>query len=293
MATIGFFDGVHRGHRFLLDHIQRLARAEGLATAVLTFPEHPRKLLHPDFVPRLLTTCDEKLELLSQTGVDYCILLDFTPQIAALSAQQFMQLLRNKYNIRSLLTGYDHRFGHNRSEGLEDYMRYGRELGMEVLAAPAYHNERGVAVSSSLIRRALAEGKPDCAADCLGYEYFLNGRVGSGHQIGRQLGFPTANLQTDCPDKLIPKDGVYAVHAEVGGKTYGGMLSIGQRPTLDNGPERTIEVHLFGFRGNIYGCPLRVSFVKYTRPEVKFGSIDELAERLKQDAAEISALLGV
>ena len=126
-----------------------------------------------------------------------------------------------------------------------------------------------------------------------GYEYFLNGRVGSGHQIGRQLGFPTANLQTDCPDKLIPKDGVYAVHAEVEGKTYGGMLSIGQRPTLDNGPERTIEVHLFGFRGNIYGCPLRVSFVKYTRPEVKFGSIDELAERLKQDAAEISALLGV
>ena len=295
-ATIGFFDGVHLGHRCLIEQVREAASVRGLETAVVTFPVHPARLIRPDYDLRLLTTCEEKTTLLAATGIDTCVMLDFTPRLAALSARDFMGILRQRYRIEVLVTGYDHRFGHNRCEGFDDYVRYGRELGMEVLPARAFYLRReegkaGVAASSSLIRRLLAVGDVAEAAQWLGYEYFLQGTVVAGHHVGHTLGFPTANLRPDSPEKLVPADGVYAVRVEVEGERYGGMLCIGTRPTLDNGTERSIEVNIFDFHADIYGRPLRLSFVRRTRGEQKFSSMDELARQLRQDEREVKEIL--
>lgn len=302
VATIGFFDGVHRGHRYLLSQVQAAAAQRGLASTVITFPVHPRSVMQPDFRAELLTTCTEKLALLDGLGLDYCLLLDFTPALAALSARQFMELLAGRYNIRVLFIGYDHRFGHDRREGFDDYVRYGRELGIEILPGEAYlpsslgiSGEAGedLRIGSSSIRRLLHEGDVARAADYLGYRYFLNGTVGSGFQVGHKLGYPTANLEVDDPCKLIPARGVYAVEVLVDGHSYGGMLNIGCRPTLDNGTNRTIEVHIFDFDADIYHHPLRLTFVQRIRPERKFDSLDELAAQLHRDAAEARTLLSL
>lgn len=302
MATIGFFDGVHRGHRFLLNQIQTAAVEQGMASTVITFPVHPRCVMQPDFRAELLTTCDEKLALLDESGLDYCLLLDFTPELAALSARQFMELLIRRYNIRTLFIGYDHRFGHDRREGFDDYVRYGCELGIKVLPGKAclpsslgISGETGedLRIGSSSIRRLLHEGDVVRAADYLGYRYFLNGTVVSGFQVGHKLGYPTANLDVDDPCKLIPARGVYAVRVDVDNHTYGGMLNIGCRPTLENGTNRTIEVHIFDFDADIYHHPLRLTFVQHIRPERKFDSLDSLAAQLHRDATEARALLSL
>ena len=291
VATIGFFDGVHQGHRFLIRQVRREAEARGLASSVITFPIHPRQVLQSDYRPRLLTTPPEKLQLLEQTGVEQCILLDFTPHLAGLSARDFMEVLKHRYRIAALLIGYDHRFGHNRSEGFDDYARHGRELGIEVLPAEACRLEDGTAVSSSLVRRLLADGDIAQANRCLGYSYFINGTVVGGHRVGHRLGYPTANLLPGHPDKLVPANGVYAVRVEIGGERRGGMLNIGRRPTIGNGDDRSIEAHIFDFDRDIYGQPLRLEFVRRIRPERKFASIDELSAQLRRDAQEIRALL--
>lgn len=296
VATIGFFDGVHRGHRYLIEQVREAAAARGLASSVITFPIHPRKVMQSDYHPELLTTCDEKVTLLAQTGIDSCIMLDFTPEVARLSAKEFMSILKEQYRIQALVIGHDHRFGHNRSEGFEDYVRYGQALGMEILLARAYTYKRELAetevtISSSVIRRLLQEGNVSEAAEYLGYDFFLEGTVVGGYHVGRKIGFPTANLRVTDPDKMIPADGVYAVHVFLEGKKYGGMLSIGYRPTLDNGPDRSIEVHIFHFNADIYNQPMRISFVRRTRPELKFNSMDELIERLHLDEAEIKGIL--
>lgn len=296
VATIGFFDGVHRGHRYLIEQVREAAAARGLASSVITFPIHPRKVMQSDYHPELLTTCDEKVTLLAQTGIDSCIMLDFTPEVARLSAKEFMSILKERYRIQALVIGHDHRFGHNRSEGFEDYVRYGKALGMEILLARAYTYKREeaeteVTISSSVIRRLLLEGNVSEAAEYLGYDFFLEGTVVGGYHVGRKIGFPTANLRVTDPAKMIPADGVYAVHVFLEGKKYGGMLSIGYRPTLDNGPDRSIEVHIFHFNADIYSQPMRISFVRRTRPELKFNSMDELIERLHLDEAEIKGIL--
>ena len=294
VATIGFFDGVHGGHRFLIRQVREAAALRGLASAVITFPEHPRAVMHPDFYPELLTTCNEKLELLAQTGIDRCVLLDFTPELAALSARQFMEMLHGQYAIRALVIGYDHRFGHGRSEGFDDYVRYGHELGMEVLPAEAYHlpaSDCPLPVCSSSIRRLLHEGDVASATCYLGYPYFLNGTVVSGFRVGHRIGYPTANLQVNDECKIIPARGVYAVRVEVNGRTYGGMLNIGCRPTLANGDNTTIEVHIFNFNTDIYQQPLRLSFVQRIREERKFASVEELAGQLRRDAEAARGML--
>lgn len=283
MATIGFFDGVHRGHCFLLSQVLQEASKRGLASSAVTFPVHPRKVVQPDFHPQLLATCSEKVELLGTSGLDYCIMLDFTPTLAAFSARQFMAMLKERYNVQALLVGYDHRFGHNRSEGFDDYYRYGRELGVEVLRAEACSYNDELVVSSSAIRRFLQSGRVEEAAVCLGYRYSLAGEVVEGYRVGRTLGFPTANLRVSDPDKLIPAEGVYAVRVLLEGQTYGGMLCIGNRPTLDNGTNVSIEVHIFQFSGNAYHLPMRIEFVAYMRPEQRFDSLDALVEQLRKD----------
>lgn len=298
VATIGFFDGVHTGHHYLIQQVKEIAAAKGLRSALVTFPVHPRKVMNADYRPELLTTAEEKIHLLAETGVDYCMMLDFTPEISRMSAKEFMtRLLKERYQVKYLVIGYDHRFGHNRSESFEDYVRYGEEIGMEVIRARAVTSDietsdsQNVPVSSSLIRTLLHQGDVDAAARCLGYEYFLNGTVVGGYQVGRKIGFPTANLCVDDPEKLIPADGVYAVWVTLDGKTYMGMLNIGMRPTIDNGTNRTIEVNILHFHSDIYNKTIRLTFVKRTRPELKFDTIDALIGQLHKDAEEVEVIL--
>ena len=283
VATIGFFDGVHRGHRFLLSQIQAVAAEQGIASTVITFPVHPRCVMQPDFRAELLTTCDEKLALLDESGLDYCLLLDFTPELAALSARQFMELLIRRYNIRALFIGYDHRFGHNREETFEDYVRYGKEMGIEVIRNEAFQID-GINISSSVIRSFLKEGEVEMAARCLGFPYTLIGKVVNGFHEGRKLGFPTANLDISHFGQLIPAPGVYAVRVRLENTVVWkrGMMNVGNRPTF-NGRQLTLETHIFNFDGDIYDQLLLVSFVKRIRGEQKFDSPEELAAQLKED----------
>ena len=202
-----------------------------------------------------------------------------------------MQLLHDRYDVRGLLVGYDHRFGHDRTEGFADYVRHGQALDIEVLQAKPCYEAQGRAVSSSLIRRLLKEGQLQEANACLGRWYTLSGRVVHGHQVGRSLGFPTANIQLDEPDKLVPADGVYATLVEVQGKRYGGMLSIGKRPTIDNGSDRSIEVHVLGFEGNLYGQALSLHLLERTRQELKFASREELMNQLSKDRRQIEEIV--
>lgn len=291
VATIGFFDGVHRGHQFLVRRLVEMARNEGMESTVITFDEHPRRVLQSDFQPELLSTLSSKLLLLSKTEVDNAVVLHFDKTMAALSARGFMaQVLRDKLNVRKLFIGYDHRFGHNREETFEDYVRYGKELGIEVIRNEAFRID-GISISSSVIRSLLREGEMEMANRCLGYPYTILGKVVNGYHEGRRLGFPTANLDISHFGQLIPAPGVYAVRVRMENtvEMKRGMMNIGMRPTF-GGTQMTLEAHIFNFEGDIYGQLLLVSFVKRIRSERKFGSPEELAEQLGEDEQSVLAL---
>lgn len=291
VATIGFFDGVHLGHRFLIEQVKELAKDKGLRSALITFPVHPRQVMKSDYRPELLTTPEEKIEMLKAQGVDYCIMLDFTVELSQLSALSFMKdILQQRYNVSTLIIGYDHRFGHNRSEGFEDYVRYGQQIGMNVYRAQACMID-DLNISSSLVRTYLLEGKIDLSTRYLGYNYSIEGVVVGGYRVGRTIGFPTANLDLRESNKLIPSDGVYAVRVEVKGCLYAGMLNIGYRPTLDNGSKKSIEVHILRFDEDIYDEKIRLYFVSRIRSEMKFSGLDELIAQLKRDAAFVDSVL--
>ena len=290
VATIGFFDGVHLGHRYLINQVKIAASQCGWCSSIITFPIHPRQVIQSDYQPQLLSSPEEKIELLSQTGVDNCILLPFTRELSKFTAWEFMQLLYEQYKVRMLVIGYDHRFGHNRAETFEDYCRYGRELGIHIMQATAYTQEQDK-VSSSAIRRSLLSGDVMTAHKYMGYNYFLEGTVVSGYQVGRKIGFPTANLRVDFPYKLIPSIGVYAVRVQVAGQQWKGMLSIGYRPTINNGNDLSIEVHILDFQGDIYNQKMRIEFIEFLRPEIKFDSIDELIAQMHMDKEETMKIL--
>ena len=295
-ATIGFFDGVHLGHRFLIAQVCREARARGLASLVVTFPEPPRAVLCPGFRPELLATPQEKLSLLEQTGVEYCALLPFTRQLASLSAHQFMQLLKERFSIRLLVVGYDHRFGHDRVEGFDDYVRHGHELGIDVLPAEAYRlpgwedGDVPPTVSSSLIRRLLVEGDVERAATCLGYRYSLGGTVAGGRRIGRELGFPTANLA--LPETLLPPAGVYASLLEADGRRYAAVTNIGNNPTF-GGQNVGVETFVLDAADDmdLYGKQVRVRFVEQLRREKRFSGPEELAAQIARDVEQARGIL--
>lgn len=293
VAAIGFFDGLHRGHAYLLSRVVEAARERGLASAVVTFPQHPLSVVRPDRAPQLISTFAEKTALIEGQGIDYCFAIDFTPRTASLSALEFMRdILKAKFNIHTLVVGYDNRFGHNREEGFEDYCRYGREIGMEVVAADKFAPEKGK-VSSSAVRRALASGNVACAANLLGREYSLQGVVTGGYRNGRKLGFATANIGGIDPCKIIPAKGVYAVRVATAGETYCGMLNIGERPTISWDGKVSVEVNIFDFDKDIYGMPIEVSFVERIRDEQKFSSAEELVEQLHRDRTTAMTLLYV
>lgn len=287
VATIGFFDGVHRGHQYLIRQVCDEARAAHLRPVVVTFDQHPRKVLQSDWQPRLLSTLDEKLLLLSKTHADATAVVHFDRAMAALTAREFMdRVLRQQLNVRKLVIGYDNRFGHDRREGFDDYVRHGRELGIEVVQAHAF-TLNGVRVSSSVVRSLLQEGEVEMARQCLGYPYTLVGRVVKGVQEGRQLGFPTANLDVPA-DKLVPAAGVYAVTARLQQTVVmrHGMMNIGTRPTF-GGVGQTLETNIFDFEDDIYGKLMLVSLVHRVRGERKFASPQALAEQLGKDRAMI------
>lgn len=288
-ATIGTFDGVHRGHRFLLDQVIRLARADGGRSVVVTFSNSPRSVIEPTFVPSYLTTNSEKRRLLFDFGIDDVIIKPFTTDLMKLSARQFMQqVLHDELGITTLVIGYDHRFGYNRAEGFNDYVRYGKEMGIKVVLANEYQFD-GKEVSSSAIRQAVSSGNISMANDLLGYHYSIEGQVINGFHIGRTIGYPTANIQLPN-NKLVPADGVYAVTVMLDREEYNGMLNIGHRPTFDNG-QRSIEVHLLDFNRDIYSKRIQLRFAERIREEKRFESIEELKAQISKDEHQIRMIL--
>lgn len=290
-ATIGFFDGLHQGHAHLLRQLQSIAADRHLQTLIVTFDRHPRQTLQPDFRPQLLTTLDEKQQLLAQAGIDVLVVLPFDADLARLSAHDFMsQVLCDHLGVTTLLTGYDNRFGARTAQNPDiapfvDYQSYGATIGIDVLLAEPFYLG-GDTVSSSRIRRLLADGLVADAAQCLGHPYTLSGIVVHGEQIGRTLGFPTANIQPDDPLKLIPKSGVYAVTILPSPLTTHhspSLMNIGTRPTFD-GHALTLEAHLLDFTGDLYGQHLQVTFIERLRDEQSFPSSEALTRQMHLDA---------
>ncbi|MCD8297969.1 MAG: bifunctional riboflavin kinase/FAD synthetase [Prevotella sp.] len=291
VATIGFFDGVHSGHKYLIKNVLDCAADAGMQSMVISFERHPQYVICDDYRPKLLTTNEEKSRLLSLTGIDNCVLLHFDRDMAMLSAREFMQtVLRDKLNVKKLIIGYNNHFGHDRKEGFREYAAYGRELGIEVLLSDAFNIE-GNKVSSSIIRSFLADGNVEDARRCLSYPYFIHGTVVQGVHEGRKMGFPTANMCVNDELKLIPKNGAYAVKAMIGGspKVWDAMMNIGTRPTFGDNTV-SLETHIFGFDGNIYGKRINIRFMNRLRDEQKFSSVNELAAQLRLDMLEVKRL---
>jgi len=291
VATVGFFDGVHAGHRFLIEELKALAKARNLQSLVITFNTHPRKVLNSDYQPQLLTTLSEKLEQLESTGIDRCVVLDFTPELAQLSAYDFLKtFLKEQYHVKTLLVGHDHRFGHNRADGFAEYKHYCEILEMEVVQAGRYKTAEDRHVSSSNIRLAIEQGDIDHANKLLNYPYSFEGKVIDGFKVGRKIGFPTANLQPLDADKLIPPFGVYAVKVYHNESLYKGMMNIGTRPTLNNSYHTSLEVHILDFNQDIYNQIIKVEFLSKIRDEQKFNSVDELIAQLKIDRKVVESI---
>lgn len=283
IATIGFFDGVHKGHRYLLAQLNEWGKKENLKTAIITFPVHPRKVLHKDYQPQLLNTFEEKTLKLSSTGIDYCYVLDFTQTLSEMTAYEFMCcVIKKKLKIKELIIGYDHKFGKERINNYDDYVEFGKSCQIQVRLADKY-NKNNQHISSTVIRNLLLEGKVKEAASILSYNYFIQGEVISGNKIGRTIGVPTANINLNAEEKIIPKKGVYAVHVLLKNHRYLGMAYIGYRPTVTSQGEKRIEVNIFNFNRDIYGQNIKIEFIEYVRDDIHFENINQLKKQLNED----------
>lgn len=283
--TVGTFDGVHRGHQDVATRLVQLARARNLVSVVITFDPHPLEIVNPAAAPPLLTTREEKLDALSRTGVDVVAVLPFTPELAALSADAFVDdILRAQCKLHALLIGHDHGFGRNRMGDASVLQELGKSRGFTVdLVEPVQAGE-GHPVSSTAIRRAVAGGDLARAAVGLGRPYSVAGTVVHGEKRGRLLGFPTLNVGPIPERKLLPPDGVYAVRAILPDGTHGGMVNLGGRPTWDE-TERKLEAHLFDAAGDWYGQPVRIDFLARLREVRRFDNADALRAQLAMDEA--------
>ncbi|NAY92630.1 bifunctional riboflavin kinase/FAD synthetase [Muricauda sp. JGD-17] len=280
--TIGTFDGVHLGHRKILERLINDAKSSGLKSTVLTFFPHPRMVLQKDADIQLLNTLEEKKQILARMGLDYLIVHPFTKKFSRLSATEFVRdILVNSLKAKKIIIGYDHRFGRNRNANIQDLIAFGNTLDFEVEEIPVQEIDE-VSVSSTKIRKALLEGDIVTANDYLNYPYMLTGTITKGKGLGKQFGFPTANLHIAEDYKLIPKNGVYVVQSEIQGKQYHGMMNIGFNPTV-SGTEKSIEINFFDFDGNLYGQKIQVGLLHRIRDEHKFETVDELQRQLKKD----------
>ena len=286
IATTGFFDGVHLGHRLVIERLVSLARERGDESLVVTFWPHPRAVLQDGARElRLLNSLEEKKELLRSLGVDRVEVLDFTRSFAALTAEQYLrEILRDRFGVTTLLMGYDNRLGSDRLTA-DMLLSKASALDIELIELEPFGQDVHPAlthISSTRIRKSLEDGKVEEAAEMLGYGYSLKGVVVAGNRLGRTIGFPTANMKLYEPLKLVPGRGVYAVEAEVLGKKYRGMTNIGLRPTV-GGSFTTIETHILDFDEDIYGLPLRITFLRRLRDEVHFPSLEALKDQLEKD----------
>ena len=290
VATIGMFDGVHRGHVTLVDFLKQQAEAQNKQSLVITFMRHPRQVLHPNDNLKLIMPLEDRLAQIEALSPDLLLPLEFTPELSKLGSEQFIELLRDRYGVNVLVTGYNHRFGHNNRETFEDYCRHGERLGVKVVKAPEYLGQYAP-VSSTIVRGLIAAGRVVDAMHCMGRPFALKGKVVHGFHNGRGLGFPTANVGEVDPQMLLPHNGAYAVLAYIGGQMLQGMANIGKRPTLDNGTKLSIEVNLFDFDEDIYGKEITLEFISFLRLEFKMCGLDELKKQLTHDRDNAKRLL--
>ncbi|WP_297706922.1 bifunctional riboflavin kinase/FAD synthetase [uncultured Eudoraea sp.] len=288
--TIGTFDGVHIGHRKILERLINDAKKTGLRSTVLTFFPHPRMVLQKDTEIRLLNTIQEKIKILELIGLDYLIIHPFTLKFSRLSSTEFVRdILVNELKVKKIIIGYDHRFGRNRNANIQDLSAFGNTLNFEVEEIPAQEID-DVSVSSTKIRNALMEGDIKTANEYLGYNYMLTGDVKKGKGLGRQLNFPTANLFIKEKYKLIPKNGVYVVKSILNDKLFYGMMNIGFNPTVD-GSSKSIEIHFFDFKADLYDQNIQVDIIERIRDEHKFNSLEELKAQLLKDKETSNAII--
>jgi riboflavin kinase/FMN adenylyltransferase len=282
VVTIGTFDGVHIGHKKILEKIIFNAKELNCESVVLTFFPHPRMVLQDNSVVQLLNTVDEKTILLEKTGIDNLIIHPFNQEFSRLTAEEFVkEILVNQLNIRKIIIGYDHRFGRNRTANINDLIVFGKEYGFEVEQISAQEINDN-AVSSTKIRNAILEGNINLANNYLGYNYFFSGIVIKGKQVGRTIGFPTANIKINEDYKLIPKNGVYIVKSNYDKKTIFGLMNIGTRPTVE-GKNQTIEVFFLDFDKAIYYESLTIEIIEFIRNEQKFDSLNDLKNQINED----------
>ena len=289
VLTIGTFDGIHVGHQHIIAQVVATAKAQGLTPTLLTFFPHPRMVLDPSSPIALIQTIEERAELLESYGIEQLVIQPFSKEFASLSAADYVRdLLVEKLRARVIIIGYDHRFGKNRTAGIEELKSFGAQYHFQVEEIPVQEVD-SCSVSSTKIRQALMSGDIQTATHYLGYPFSLAGEVIHGQKIGRTLGYPTANLRVESPYKLIPKIGVYAVYSIIKGQKVYGMLSIGKNPTIE-GKGESIEVHFFDFEGDLYGQQLRLYFIDFIRDEVKFDSLEALKVQLKKDEISCQSL---
>ncbi len=282
VVTIGTFDGVHIGHRKIINRLVNTGKEEGLKSVILTFFPHPRMVLQKDSNIKLINTIEERREILESVGLDYLLIKEFTREFSRLTAEDFVKtLLVDKLNAKKVIIGYDHRFGRNRNADIEDLKKFGDTYNFDVEEISVQDID-DVAVSSTKIRKALSEGDVERANTYLGYNFMLNGTVTKGKGLGRQLNYPTANIKIDEAYKLIPKYGSYIVKANIQEDIVYGMMNIGMNPTV-NGDKETIEVHFFNFNKDIYDQSLTIELLKRLRDEQKFASVEALKNQLEKD----------
>ena len=282
VITIGTFDGVHIGHRKILEKVINHAKNASLKSAVLTFFPHPRMVLQKDADIKLLNTLEEKKAILNKMGLDILVIHPFTKEFSRLTATEFVRdLLVNKLKSKKIIIGYDHRFGRNRTANINDLIAFGNTFDFGVEEIPAQEIDE-VSVSSTKIRKALEEGDVQTANEYLGYEYMLTGTVKEGKGLGRKLEYPTANIVIEASYKLIPKTGSYIVKSSIDEKVVYGMMNIGFNPTV-NGTKKTIEVHFFDFKDDLYERTIQIDMLNRLRDERKFDSLDALKEQLMKD----------
>ena len=293
VVATGFFDGVHVGHRLVIQQLVEAAAVRGDESMVVTFWPHPRNVLQKEARSlRLLTTLAEKNEILRSLGVDKVEVLNFTKDFSSLTMEDYLRLLMDRYGAKTILLGYDNKMGSDAS-GADEVARTAEGLGLEVISTDAVPSEYGYAVSSTKIRERLEAGDVKEASGMLGYDYHIHGVVVAGNRLGRTIGFPTANMQLYEPLKLIPGNGVYFVKVHTLDRDLYGMCNIGCRPTVGEGNARTIETNIFGFDEDIYGLDIELTFMDKIRDEIKFDSLESLKQQLEQDRDACLSLLEI
>lgn len=290
ILTLGTFDGVHVGHKKILERVTQNTENGKYESLVLTFFPHPRMVLHGQSEVKLLNTIDEKIDLLEKTGIQNLVIHPFDETFSRLTAEEFVQtVLVDRFQIQKIIIGHDHRFGRNRTADIDDLIAFGQQHDFEVEQISVQEID-AVSISSTKIRNALIEGNMALANDYLGYDYFLTGIITKGKQLGRTIGFPTANLKIEENYKLIPQNGAYVVQSTIDQKTVYGMMNIGYNPTVA-GENLSIEIHYFDFDSVIYNQKIAVSILERLRPEQKFGSVNLLKEQLEKDKKRALELL--